>query len=81
MGFLARIGSGFKKTGNFFRDGWLELKKVRWPNRKELVNYTLVVLGTVSLVAIFFAIVDLGISSIIACYLWKIIQREDGTAS
>lgn len=71
MGFLAKIGNGFKKTGNFFRDGWLELKKVRWPNRKELVNYTFVVIGTVALVAIFFAIVDLGISSILRLIFGK----------
>lgn len=71
MGFLARIGSGFRKTGHFFRDSWSELKKVRWPNRKELVNYTLVVLGTVTVIAIFFAIVDLGISSILRVIFGK----------
>lgn len=65
MGFLAKIGNGFRKTGSFFRDGFLELKKVRWPNRKELINYTLVVIGTVGLVAIFLAIVDLGISELL----------------
>jgi preprotein translocase subunit SecE len=58
VGFLSRIG-------NFFRDGWFELKKVRWPNRKELTSYTIVVLSTVTLVAIFFAIIDLGLSEIL----------------
>jgi preprotein translocase subunit SecE len=65
VGFLSRIGNNFKKSANFFRDGWLELKKVRWPNRKELISYTIVVLSTVTLVAIFFAIVDLGLSELL----------------
>lgn len=65
MGFLSKIGNGFKKSANFFRDGWLELKKVRWPNRKELTNYTLVVLSTVVLIAIFFTIIDRGLSELL----------------
>ena len=58
MGFLSKIGS-------FFSDGFQELKKVRWPNRKELTNYTLVVIATVALIAVFFSIVDLGISELL----------------
>jgi preprotein translocase subunit SecE len=65
VGFLSRVGNGFKATANFFKDGWQELKKVRWPNRKELTNYTLVVLGTVVFIAVFFAIIDLGISELL----------------
>ena len=42
-----------------------ELKKVRWPNRKELTTYTIVVIVTVVLLALFFFIVDLGISFLI----------------
>jgi preprotein translocase subunit SecE len=62
VGFLSRIGKGFKKTGLFFRDGWLELKKVRWPNRQELVGFTLVVLATVTFVTLYFAVIDFGLS-------------------
>ena len=29
----------------YFRETWAELKKVRWPTRKEATNLTLVVLG------------------------------------
>lgn len=65
MGFLARIGQGFKKTGTFFRDCWLELKKVRWPNGKEMVSYTLIVLVTVLFMAVYFAIIDLGLSRLL----------------
>ncbi|HJV47588.1 MAG TPA: preprotein translocase subunit SecE [Bacillota bacterium] len=69
MGFLARLGAGFKKWPTFFRDVWSELKKVRWPNRKELTSYTFVVLATVTLIAVFFAVIDLGISQIMELIL------------
>lgn len=58
MSFLAKIGRGFAKFGNFLSDGWLELKKVRWPNRKEMVSYTLIVLAVVVIITIYFAITD-----------------------
>ena len=69
MGFLARLGAGFKNMPTFFRDVWSELKKVRWPNRKELTSYTIVVLATVTLIAVFFAVIDLGISQIMELIL------------
>ncbi|QOY37514.1 preprotein translocase subunit SecE [Anaerobacillus isosaccharinicus] len=54
-----------KKTGQFFRDVVKELKRVSWPTRKELTRYTGVVVATVIFIAVFFAIVDLGISSLV----------------
>jgi preprotein translocase subunit SecE len=69
VGFLSRIGMSFRRTGEFFGDVWSELKKVRWPNRKELTTYTLVVLVTVLLLAIFFWVIDLGLSSLIELIL------------
>ncbi|GAB7387312.1 hypothetical protein BSNK01_11480 [Bacillaceae bacterium] len=69
MGFLARIGAGFRKSTNFFRDVWVELKRVRWPHRNELVNYTIVVLVTVTLIALFFTVIDLLISRLIELIL------------
>ncbi|NGQ97167.1 preprotein translocase subunit SecE [Brevibacillus sp. SYP-B805] len=71
MGFLARIGAGFRRTGEFFGDVISELKKVRWPNRKELTTYTVVVLVTVLLLSVFFWLIDLGISYLIDLILKK----------
>lgn len=69
MGFLARLGNGVKNgvTGTFLfiRDSVNELKRVRWPNRKELTSYTIVVLVTVIIVAIYFTLLDLGISNLV----------------
>lgn len=56
---------GFKSLFSFFSESWAELKKVRWPNRKEMTNYTLIVLGTIVFVTIYFWVVDIGISAVI----------------
>lgn len=55
----------FKSLFSFFTESWSELKKVRWPSRKELKNYTLIVLGTIFVVAIYFWVLDIGISAVI----------------
>lgn len=49
----------------YFREVRSELRKVAWPNRKELVNNTLLVLFVVFIVAVFIGVVDLGVSSIL----------------
>ncbi|BBW98145.1 MULTISPECIES: preprotein translocase subunit SecE [Geobacillus] len=54
-----------QRITNFLREVVRELKKVSWPNRKELVNYTAIVLATVVFFTVFFAVVDLGISELI----------------
>lgn len=64
MAFLSSVKKSFGLITSFFSGSWSELKKVRWPTQKELVSYTIVVLVTVIFVAIYFAIIDLGISAI-----------------
>lgn len=58
-----------KRTSQFLRDVVKELKRVSWPTRKELTRYTGVVVATVIFIAIYFAIVDLGISSLVRLIL------------
>ncbi|WP_400244829.1 preprotein translocase subunit SecE [Niallia sp. JL1B1071] len=53
----------------YFREVGRELRKVSWPRKKELTNYTLTVLVTVVFFAIFFAVVDLGFSELIRLIL------------
>ena len=65
MTFLAKLKQGFSSTFSFFADSWAELKKVRWPNRKELTSYTIVVLVAVIAVTIYFWILDIGISALV----------------
>lgn len=65
MAFLDKLKRNFGSTFSFFGDSWAELKKVKWPSRKELVSYTLVVIGTVAFITIYFYILDLIISELI----------------
>jgi preprotein translocase subunit SecE len=65
VAFLAKLKQSFGTTFSFFADSWAELKKVRWPSRKELVSYSIVVLLTITLVTIYFWLLDIGISSLV----------------
>ncbi len=65
MAFLGKMKQSFGSMFSFFADSWGELKKVRWPNRKELTSYTIVVLCTVVFVALYFWVLDIGISAIV----------------
>lgn len=58
-----------QRTVNFFQEVGRELRKVSWPKRKELTNYTITVIVTVTFFALFFALVDMGISELIRLIL------------
>ncbi|MCP3764427.1 preprotein translocase subunit SecE [Domibacillus sp. A3M-37] len=49
----------------FFRNVRSEMAKVSWPKRKELTTYTITVISTVIFLALFFSVVDLGISTLV----------------
>ena len=65
MAFFAKLKQGFSNSFSFFADSWAELKKVRWPNRKELTSYSLIVFITVAFVTVYFWLLDIGISSLV----------------
>jgi preprotein translocase subunit SecE len=65
VAFLGKLKENFSSSFSFFGDSWSELKKVKWPNRKELTSYTIVVMATVVFVTIYFSILDLGISQLV----------------
>ncbi len=64
-GGLAKMAN----IGGFFKNVVSEMRKVSWPKRKELTRYTIIVLATVVVMAVFFAVVDLGISELFRWYL------------
>ncbi|OCA81036.1 preprotein translocase subunit SecE [Bacillus sp. FJAT-27225] len=59
----------FRGIPKFFREVAREMRKVSWPKRRELTRYTITVITTVTVFAIFFAVVDLGISKVIRLIL------------
>ena len=50
---------------SFFKDVFRELKKVKWPNRRELTTYTTVVVIAVVLVAAIIWVVDTGYTKVL----------------
>jgi preprotein translocase subunit SecE len=65
VAFLDGVKRSFGSTFSFFADSWSELRKVRWPSRKELISYTIVVLVTVVFVTLYFYVIDLGLTELI----------------
>ncbi|MBN1531405.1 MAG: preprotein translocase subunit SecE [Spirochaetes bacterium] len=53
------------KMLEFFRESKEELRKVTWPDRDEVTNFTLVVLVAVLIMSLFLWLVDAGIMEII----------------
>jgi len=59
------IGKIITKIGQFLREAKVELKKVKWPTRKELLASTVVVIVLTLLVAFYLGLVDFGLIKII----------------
>ena len=55
----------FSKSVQFLRESRTELKKVKWPNRRELLASTAVVIFLVLVVALFLGVVDFGLIKMI----------------
>jgi len=54
-----------EKSSKFFRGVWAELKKVHWPDKKQIAIYTSVVLISVFIIAFVIWIVDSGLTFIL----------------
>ena len=60
-----------KKVVRFFKEIKTELKKVVWPTRNQLINYTITVLFTCLVVGAIIWIVDFGLAKIIGFILTR----------
>jgi preprotein translocase subunit SecE len=50
----------FGRIGGFFREVVSELRKVIWPTRKELITYTTIVIGFVTVMTAIVGLLDYG---------------------
>ena len=57
-GFVARAKALPARIANAFKNTAAELKKVSWPSKKDLVNYSLVVIGFVFALAVIVGVLD-----------------------
>ena len=66
-----KTGNGTSVTGmvrialEFLRESRVELKKVKWPTRKELLASTAVVIGLTLVISLFLGLIDFGLIKII----------------
>ncbi len=54
----------FKKISNYLNEIKLELKKVSWSSREELISSTMVVLSSVFFLAVFIGLCDFVLSKL-----------------
>jgi len=57
------------KTKEFFRDVKVEVKKVVFPSKDELIGSTWVVIITVIVISLFLGVVDLGLTRLVGIAL------------
>ena len=72
VGFFSKVGRFFKNLGlkiaRAFKDMVAELKKVTWPTKQELTNYTLVVLAFMAVFVVIIGVQD-SISAVLVKWL------------
>ncbi|NLY14488.1 MAG: preprotein translocase subunit SecE [Gammaproteobacteria bacterium] len=68
-GFFTRFGRGFvrffARIGNAFKNMWRELRKVTWPTREMLVNYTTIVVVFMLFMMVVVGLLDAGASKLV----------------
>lgn len=59
----------FEKTRQFLKEVKIEMKKVVYPSRDELIGSTKVVIVTVFIVSFYLGVIDLGLSKLVKVLL------------
>ncbi|HAA37543.1 MAG TPA: preprotein translocase subunit SecE [Firmicutes bacterium] len=58
-----------KDLSKYFKEVRQELRKVHWPNRREITVYTSMVLTTVLFIGVFFWLLDAGFTELLKLIL------------
>ena len=53
------------KVAGFFKEVKLEMIKVSWPNKNELVGSTIIVLVSLAILSLFIGVCDIALSTIV----------------
>ncbi|MEK7603795.1 MAG: preprotein translocase subunit SecE [Patescibacteria group bacterium] len=59
----------FSKIITFLKEVQVEIKKINWPTRQELINYTLIVIAISLVVASFLGAIDILIQQILERFI------------
>jgi preprotein translocase subunit SecE len=60
-----------QKVNIFFKEVWVEMKRVSWLSQKNVLRYTLIVLGSTIIVAAFLGGLDYIFTSVIKMFVLK----------
>ncbi|MDD3905190.1 MAG: preprotein translocase subunit SecE [Candidatus Omnitrophica bacterium] len=60
------------KVASFFNDIKLEMLKVSWPNRQELIGSTVIVIVSLAILSLFIGICDLFLSKLVNIIMTRI---------
>ena len=60
-----RFVNFFKGIGKSFKNMYHELKKVTWPTKKELINYSVVVFVFMVVMGVIIGVIDIGAGALI----------------
>ena len=64
-GFGTRFVNFFKGIGKSFKNMYHELKKVTWPTKKELLNYSVVVFVFLIVMGAIIGVIDTGAGALV----------------
>ena len=66
---MNKIRQWYEQISNFLNDVKVEMKKVSWPSRDELVTYTVVVIIVVFILSVYIGIIDKVFGSFLELFL------------
>ena len=64
-GFGQRFVDFFKGIGRSFKNMFHEMKKVSWPSKKELINYSVLVLVFMLVMGVIIGLFDVGAGALV----------------
>ena len=62
---MTPIREWWPSTRDFFRDVWVEMKKVSWPGRQEVIGTTVVVIVACFIFGFYLFVIDAGLSWVV----------------
>lgn len=66
---MNKIRQWYEQIRNFLKDVKVEMKKVSWPSRDELVTYTVVVIVVVFILSVYIGVIDKVFGSFLELFL------------
>ena len=64
--FKERFVNFFKGIGRSFKNMFHEMKKVSWPSKKELINYSVLVLIFMLVMGVIIGVFDVGAGALVS---------------